>query len=79
MDMLILSSVEETKRIEKMGDLLGTEPAGERERLWSLSMSRPKPIYKMSMEGNQMGSGIVWMIPAASHDSRQFPTLQFKI
>jgi hypothetical protein len=44
-----------------------------------LSMSRPKPIYKASMEGNQMGSGIVWMIPADSHDSRQVPTLQFKI
>jgi len=31
--MLIVSSVEETKRLEKMGDLL-----------WSLRMSRPKPI-----------------------------------
>jgi len=61
-------SVEETKRIEKMGDLL-----------WSLGMSRPKPIYKVSWRGNQMGSGIVWMIPADSHDSRQVPTLQFKI
>jgi hypothetical protein len=44
MDLLILSSGEETKRIEQVGDLLGTEPAGAREQLWSLSMNRSKPI-----------------------------------
>ncbi len=64
MDMLRVSSVEETKRIEKMGDLL-----------WSLSTSRPKPTYKVSWRGNQMGSDVVWMIHADSHDSRQVLTL----